>query len=56
MKLINNYYPQVTSFNLLGTPIALAESLSAMHRANDCLCEIFTMSFYRLKAKQNMQI
>lgn len=38
MRLINNHYTQVTSFSLLGTPIALAESFAVIHQL---CCEIF---------------
>ena len=61
MRLINNHYPRVTSFSLLGAPIALAESLSAMHRANviSRTCVVFFVFFFfgrHLRATQNMQI
>ena len=48
MRLINNHYPRVTSFSLLGAPIALAESLSAMHRANviSRTCVVFFVFFF----------
>lgn len=42
MELINNHYPWVTSFSLLGTPIALAESLSHTMPPT----EIFTISVF----------
>lgn len=50
MELINNHYPRVTSFSLLGTPIALAESLSHTMPPT----EIFTISvFVRTESNAN---
>lgn len=50
MELINNHYPRVTSFSLLGTPIALAESLSYTVPPT----EIFTISvFVRTESNAN---
>lgn len=41
IKLINNHYPPVTSFSLLGTPIALAESFAAKLPCLQLSCEVF---------------
>lgn len=49
MRLINNHYPRVTSFSLLGAPIALAESLlgdAPCQRYFQDVCLFFLFFFF----------